>query len=90
MFVAETDRKGSTYRQTGKNYGQPTQATGQFQSSMSSKKGLCRPFPVGVKRSNRLKFTPDGKRALISDLTNGDLIVIDAAGRKQLKSRSYS
>jgi YVTN family beta-propeller protein len=48
-------------------------------------KRVVQTFPVGVKRSNRLKFTPDGKRALISDLTNGDLIVIDAAARKQIK-----
>jgi YVTN family beta-propeller protein len=42
-------------------------------------------FSVGVKRSNRLKFTPDGKRVLISDLTNGDLIVVDTAARKEMK-----
>ena len=29
-------------------------------------------------RSNRLKFTPDGARVLVSDINNGDVIVIDA------------
>jgi YVTN family beta-propeller protein len=38
-------------------------------------------FPVSSKRSNRLKFTPNGKRALISDLASGDLIVVDVASR---------
>jgi YVTN family beta-propeller protein len=42
-------------------------------------------FPVSSKRSNRLKFTPNGKRALISDLASGDLIVVDVASRKDIK-----
>jgi YVTN family beta-propeller protein len=35
--------------------------------------------------ANRLKFTPDGKLVLISLLGNGDLVVYDAASRKQFK-----
>ncbi|MGC2620633.1 MAG: YncE family protein [Acidobacteriaceae bacterium] len=35
--------------------------------------------------ANRLKFTPDGKLALISSLANGDLVVYDAASRKPIK-----
>jgi YVTN family beta-propeller protein len=42
-------------------------------------------FPVDVKRSNRLKFTPDGKSVLISDLATGNLLVIDAVSRKEIK-----
>jgi YVTN family beta-propeller protein len=42
-------------------------------------------FPVDAKRSNRLKFTPDGKRVLISDLATGNLLIIDAASRKEIK-----
>jgi YVTN family beta-propeller protein len=33
---------------------------------------------AGTKRSNRLKFTRDGRLALISDLEGGELVVIDA------------
>jgi YVTN family beta-propeller protein len=40
---------------------------------------------LGTKRSNRLKFTPDGKRVLISDLEAGDLAVLDASSRKEIK-----
>jgi YVTN family beta-propeller protein len=40
---------------------------------------------VGTKRSNRLKFTPDGKYVLISDLAGGELVVLDRASRKQVK-----
>jgi len=34
-----------------------------------------------TRRSNRLKFTPDGKRVLITDLDAGDLLVLDAGTR---------
>lgn len=42
-------------------------------------------LPPLTRRSNRLKFTPDGKRVLISDLDGGDLVVLDAATRKEIK-----
>ncbi len=35
--------------------------------------------------ANRLKFTPDGKLVLISRLGDGDLVIYDAAARKELK-----
>ena len=35
--------------------------------------------------ANRLKFTPDGKLALISMLGNGDLAIYDTASRKEFK-----
>ncbi len=40
---------------------------------------------LGTKRSNRLKFTPDGKTVLITDLDAGVLIVLDRATRKEVK-----
>jgi YVTN family beta-propeller protein len=40
---------------------------------------------IRTKRSNRLRFTPDGRHVLVSDLDAGELIVIDAAARKELK-----
>ena len=40
---------------------------------------------VHTKFANRLKFTPDGKRVLISDLGTGDLIVLDATSRSEVK-----
>jgi len=47
-------------------------------------------FPIGVNGANRLKFTPDGSRVLVSGLgfggrTGGDLVVLDAASRKEIK-----
>lgn len=37
------------------------------------------------KFSNRVKFTHDGKLVLVSDLGTGDLVVLDAAARKEIK-----
>ncbi|HKE28594.1 MAG TPA: YncE family protein [Bryobacteraceae bacterium] len=42
-------------------------------------------FRVNTKRSNRLKFTPDGRLALITDLDAGDLVVYERATLRQLK-----
>jgi YVTN family beta-propeller protein len=42
-------------------------------------------IPAGTKRSNRIKLTPDGKFALISDLEAGDLVVLDAVAHKEVK-----
>jgi DNA-binding beta-propeller fold protein YncE len=45
--------------------------------------------PIPVKHANRLKFTPDGKRVLISGLGAGvgdsSLVVLDASTRKNVK-----
>jgi len=40
---------------------------------------------VALRRPNRLKFTPDGKRVLISDYDTGELSVIDVALRQMIK-----
>jgi DNA-binding beta-propeller fold protein YncE len=49
-------------------------------------------FPISVERANRLKFTPDGKRVLVSGLGAGqpnsdapNLVVIDVATHKEIK-----
>ena len=39
---------------------------------------------AGTKRSNRVRFTPDGKRVLVSDI-GGEVLVFDAASRQVLK-----
>jgi hypothetical protein len=38
---------------------------------------------VPTQRINRLQFTPDGKRVLLSDSGNGDLVVMDTVSRKE-------
>jgi len=51
---------------------------------VASKK-VVHTIAAGTKRSNRVKLTPDGKFALISDLEAGDLVVIDAVAHKEIK-----
>jgi len=43
---------------------------------------------AGVSGANRLKFTPDGKRVLITSLRNGDLFVFDALTHQLIKTIS--
>ncbi|MET0279865.1 MAG: cytochrome D1 domain-containing protein [Steroidobacteraceae bacterium] len=50
-------------------------------------KKVVRSFDIGTRRANRVKFTPDGALVLVSDLTQGELVIIDArthAVRKRL------
>jgi YVTN family beta-propeller protein len=54
---------------------------------LASKK-VSQTLDVHTKRSNRVKFTPDGKLVLISDLETGDLVVLDTAARKEIKRLS--
>jgi len=37
-----------------------------------------------TRRSNRLRFTPDGARVLVTDLDAGQLVVVDAKARKEI------
>jgi YVTN family beta-propeller protein len=48
-------------------------------------KRVIHTFSVQTKRSNRLKFTPDGRLVLITDLGAGDLVVLERATKKELK-----
>jgi YVTN family beta-propeller protein len=50
-----------------------------------AEKKVTATLDLQTKRSNRLKFTRDGKRVLISDLDAGQLVVVDAASRKEVK-----
>jgi YVTN family beta-propeller protein len=47
---------------------------------VASKK-VVQTINIGTKRSNRIKLTPDGKFALVSDLDAGELVVLDAPAR---------
>ena len=40
---------------------------------------------ANVQGANRLKFTPDGKRVLVSTLGGPDVVVLDAASRHEIK-----
>jgi YVTN family beta-propeller protein len=50
-----------------------------------AQKKVAATIDIQTKRSNRLKFTPDGRLALVSDLDSGELVVIDVPTRKVTK-----
>src|SRR5215472_5478893 len=50
-----------------------------------AQKKVVQTIDLNTRRANRLKFTPDGKVVLISDLDAGELVVVDAAARKEIK-----
>jgi YVTN family beta-propeller protein len=60
-------------------------------------KTVTQTFPISVKGANRLKFTRDGKRALVSGLGGGpgsngagpNLVVLDVATRKEIKQFEF-
>jgi YVTN family beta-propeller protein len=51
----------------------------------TASKKVTQTMDAKTKHSNRLKFTLDGKLVLISDIGGGDLVVIDAATRNEVK-----
>jgi DNA-binding beta-propeller fold protein YncE len=48
-------------------------------------KRLQRKITANAFGANRLKFTPDGKRALISSIRTGDLFIYDVESGKEIK-----
>ena len=48
-------------------------------------KKVVQTLPANVPSANRLKFTPDGKRVLVSTLGGPDLVILDAGTRKEIK-----
>jgi YVTN family beta-propeller protein len=50
-----------------------------------SSRSVTQTFETHTQAVNRLKFTPDGKFVLLSDLRSGDLVVLDATSHKEMK-----
>jgi YVTN family beta-propeller protein len=48
-------------------------------------KKVAQTLDLRTNRANRLKFTPDGKLVLISDIGGNGLVIVDAATRKEIK-----
>lgn len=48
-------------------------------------KKVTQTIDVGTQHSNRLKFSPDGKLVLVSDIPTGDVVVVDVASRRAIK-----
>jgi YVTN family beta-propeller protein len=50
-----------------------------------AQKSVTQTLAANVPGANRLKFTPDGKLVLVSALRSRDVVVLDAATRKEIK-----
>ncbi len=48
-------------------------------------KKVVQTIDIHTQRSNRIKFTLDGGKVLVSDLGGGELVILDAASRKEIK-----
>jgi len=48
-------------------------------------KQVVQTLSLGTRRSNRLKFTPDGKYVFVSDMGGNELLVLEAATRRVVK-----
>jgi YVTN family beta-propeller protein len=51
----------------------------------TTSKTVVQTLSVSAARTNRLKFTPDGKLVLLSDPAGNDLLVLDAATRAEVR-----
>ena len=51
----------------------------------ASSKNVSETLQANVRGANRLKFTPDGTRVLVTSLGAPDVVVLDASTRKELK-----
>lgn len=51
----------------------------------TSTRQVSQRLDLHLPQSNRLKFTPDGGKVLVSDLKSGELVVVDVARRRELE-----
>ena len=77
--------EGGDISPDGREYWAANSAGGTVSIVDVATKKVTEALDVQTNRSNRLKFTLDGKLALISDLGNNALVVVNAASRKVVK-----
>jgi len=75
--------EGTDWSPDGKEVWTATGGDGGVSIINVASKKVTETLSVGTKRTNRLKFTPDGKLVLLSDRDGGELVVLDRATRKQ-------
>src|SRR5687767_367354 len=69
----------------GRRLWTPPTADGRVSVIDVAAKKVAQTFDAGSRRANRLKFTPDGRLVLISDMDGGDLVIVDARTRAVAK-----
>lgn len=77
--------EGGDISPDGREYWAANSGDGTISIIDVAAKKVTQTVDVRSRRTNRLKFTPDGKLVLVSDLGGNELIVIDASSRKEVK-----
>jgi YVTN family beta-propeller protein len=77
--------EGGDISPDGREYWAANSGDGTISILDTATKRVVQNVDIHTKRSNRLKFTLDGKLVLVSDLAGNELIVLDAASRKEIK-----
>src|SRR5919109_3216722 len=77
--------EGGDISPDGREYWAANSGDGTISIVDTATKKVVQTVDIHPKRSNRLKFTLDGKLVLVSDLAGNELIVLDAESRKEIK-----
>jgi YVTN family beta-propeller protein len=77
--------EGFDFTPDGKELWTATSQDGGVSIVNLADKRVTKTFKVQTQRSNRLRFTPDGRLVLISDLDGGELVVLERDTLKILK-----
>ena len=78
-------RRVLMFRRMARSSGRRTWETAVFRSSTSPPRRSSTRSTREPRGPNRLKFTPDGKLALVSEIGGGGLIVLDTGSRNVIK-----
>lgn len=77
--------EGGDISPDGREYWAANSGDGTISIIDVAAKKVAQTLDIHSKRTNRLKFTPDGKLVLVSDLAGNEVIVVDATSRKEMK-----
>ena len=77
--------EGGDLSPDGREYWAANSGDGTISVVDVAAKKAVQTIDIHTKRSNRLKFTSDGKLVLVSDLAGNELVVLDASSRKEIK-----
>jgi YVTN family beta-propeller protein len=77
--------EGGDLSPDGKEYWAANSGDGSVSIIDVASKKVVQTLDIRTAHSNRLKFTLDGRLVLVSDLGGNDVVVLDAASRKEVK-----
>jgi YVTN family beta-propeller protein len=81
----ERGTEGFDVSPDGKELWTASSASGRIYVIDTAAEKVAQVLDANAVGANRVKFTHDGKRVLISSLRNGDVLVYDAGARSQVK-----